>query len=418
MKILWLNANLLLPLDKGGKLRTWHVMRHLAARHDITYLSFCDPDSAEGGSSRACARSARHLHTIPRTDPAKGTARFYARRRALPRRSACRMEWRSTARTHSGARSIGCFSERPLRRRRLRLPRAGRQPARAPSLPGDPLHAQRRGGDLAAARGERRQPGVPVPARAAVAAHAALRTRRARRVSIWCSRCPRPTGDTFQRLYPDALRTPAHVVQTGVDTAYFAPAARARTARAPGLHRVDGLAAERRRHAVLRARHSPAHPPGRARRHAEHHRPRADAGGQASGRRRRHRSDRPGRRCAAAHRRWSGLRRAAAHRRRDAAEDFRSDGDGQGRRLHHGRRRRAAGDTGPEHRHRRRAGPFRAGRRAHDSRRRRAPADRGRGAAHCRRALRLVRGRTGFRGRARTRGRAAARHREGLGRTA
>ncbi len=31
--------------------------------------------------------------------------------------------------------------------------------------------------------------------------------------------------DTFQRLYPDTLRTPAHVVQTGVDTAYFAPAA-------------------------------------------------------------------------------------------------------------------------------------------------------------------------------------------------
>ena len=52
---------------------------------------------------------------------------------------------------------------------------------------------------------------------------------------------------------PDALRTPAHVVQTGVDTTYFAPPASARTARAPGLHRVDGLAAERRRHAVLRA---------------------------------------------------------------------------------------------------------------------------------------------------------------------
>jgi len=29
--------------------------------------------------------------------------------------------------------------------------------------------------------------------------------------------------DTFQRLYPDTLRSPAHVVQTGVDTAYFAP---------------------------------------------------------------------------------------------------------------------------------------------------------------------------------------------------
>jgi glycosyltransferase involved in cell wall biosynthesis len=29
---------------------------------------------------------------------------------------------------------------------------------------------------------------------------------------------------TFERLYPGALRTPVHVVQTGVDTAYFTPA--------------------------------------------------------------------------------------------------------------------------------------------------------------------------------------------------
>ena len=47
MNILWLNAGLLLPLDKGGKLRTWHVMRHLAARHDITYLSFEDSAQTE-----------------------------------------------------------------------------------------------------------------------------------------------------------------------------------------------------------------------------------------------------------------------------------------------------------------------------------------------------------------------------------
>jgi glycosyltransferase involved in cell wall biosynthesis len=31
-------------------------------------------------------------------------------------------------------------------------------------------------------------------------------------------------GRTFERLYPDALRAPVHVVQTGVDTAYFTPA--------------------------------------------------------------------------------------------------------------------------------------------------------------------------------------------------
>ncbi len=31
-------------------------------------------------------------------------------------------------------------------------------------------------------------------------------------------------GQTFERLYPGALRAPVHVVQTGVDTRYFAPA--------------------------------------------------------------------------------------------------------------------------------------------------------------------------------------------------
>ena len=77
MKILWLNAGLLLPLDKGGKLRTWHVMRHLAARHDIHYLSFEDATQTEAdrrGMSEVCSR----LETVPRTDAAKGTWRFYA----------------------------------------------------------------------------------------------------------------------------------------------------------------------------------------------------------------------------------------------------------------------------------------------------------------------------------------------------
>src|SRR5215203_5494773 len=77
MRVLWLNAGLLLPLDKGGKLRTWHLMRHLAQRHDITYLSFSDPSQTEAhrtGMREVCER----LETVPRTDPAKGTLRFYA----------------------------------------------------------------------------------------------------------------------------------------------------------------------------------------------------------------------------------------------------------------------------------------------------------------------------------------------------
>src|SRR6187399_1808183 len=75
MRILWLSANLLLPLDKGGKLRTWHVMRHLAAQHSITYLSFADPDAAAEdleGMSEVCAR----LVTVPRRERPKSGPRF------------------------------------------------------------------------------------------------------------------------------------------------------------------------------------------------------------------------------------------------------------------------------------------------------------------------------------------------------
>jgi sugar transferase (PEP-CTERM/EpsH1 system associated) len=77
MKILWLSANLLLPLDKGGKLRTWHLMRHLARRHDITYVSFADPDQPESdrtGMSEVCSE----LITVPRRERQKSGPRFLA----------------------------------------------------------------------------------------------------------------------------------------------------------------------------------------------------------------------------------------------------------------------------------------------------------------------------------------------------
>src|SRR5690349_11089370 len=76
VKILWLNAGLLLPLDKGGKLRTWHLMRHLARDHEITYLSFADPfttDADRDGMREVC----RDLHLVQRRDPAKGSPAFY-----------------------------------------------------------------------------------------------------------------------------------------------------------------------------------------------------------------------------------------------------------------------------------------------------------------------------------------------------
>jgi polysaccharide biosynthesis protein PslH len=76
MTILWLSAGLLLPLDKGGRLRSWHLLRHLAARHRVTYLGFSDASSSPrdfAGMREVCD----DLHTVARRDAAKGSVAFY-----------------------------------------------------------------------------------------------------------------------------------------------------------------------------------------------------------------------------------------------------------------------------------------------------------------------------------------------------
>src|SRR5215472_14364018 len=40
MKILWVKPGKLLPLDTGGKLRTYNILRKLAEAHELTYLSY------------------------------------------------------------------------------------------------------------------------------------------------------------------------------------------------------------------------------------------------------------------------------------------------------------------------------------------------------------------------------------------
>jgi polysaccharide biosynthesis protein PslH len=77
MRILWLNVNLLLPLDKGGKIRTWHLMRHLAKRHEITFLTLAS--DAEAEAHRPAMREVcSELVNVPWRDAAKGSPRFYA----------------------------------------------------------------------------------------------------------------------------------------------------------------------------------------------------------------------------------------------------------------------------------------------------------------------------------------------------
>ena len=155
MKILWLNAGLLLPLDKGGKLRTWHLMRHLAARHDITYLSFSDPSQRRRASRPGCAKSAAGSKRSRGPNPRKGTLRFYRGRRALHRRSdpVCGREIPVAG--ICGTRRANCSSAGAFDAVVCDfLPPVVNLPADA-ALSVDPLHAQRRSGDLAAARRER-----------------------------------------------------------------------------------------------------------------------------------------------------------------------------------------------------------------------------------------------------------------------
>jgi len=40
MRILWVKADKLLPVQNGGNIRTYHVLRYLAARHELTFYSY------------------------------------------------------------------------------------------------------------------------------------------------------------------------------------------------------------------------------------------------------------------------------------------------------------------------------------------------------------------------------------------
>ena len=42
MRILWVKAGGLVPLDTGGKIRSYHILKELASRHEITFFTFYD----------------------------------------------------------------------------------------------------------------------------------------------------------------------------------------------------------------------------------------------------------------------------------------------------------------------------------------------------------------------------------------
>ena len=48
MRILWVKAGKLLPVDTGGKIRSYNILKHLAARHETTLLSYYGGDRDMG----------------------------------------------------------------------------------------------------------------------------------------------------------------------------------------------------------------------------------------------------------------------------------------------------------------------------------------------------------------------------------
>ena len=220
MKLLWLNAGLLLPLDKGGKLRTWHVMRHLAARHDITYLSFADASLSEAdraGMREVCST----LLTIPRTDPGKGTWRFYADAAGyvVDRAPYAVAKYRSDAYRAELERLIA--AERYDAIICDFLPPVVNLPARLPCPTIVFTH------NVESEIWRRHAEQATNPMSRFMLTQQWQRMLRFERDALanfdLVLAVSEADRDTFERLYPGALRAPVHVVQTGVDTQYFSP---------------------------------------------------------------------------------------------------------------------------------------------------------------------------------------------------
>lgn len=78
MRILWLKTELLHPVDKGGKIRTYHMLKELKrAGHKVSYLTLDDGAAASDAREKA-AEYCDELVVIPHSTRRKFSAGFYA----------------------------------------------------------------------------------------------------------------------------------------------------------------------------------------------------------------------------------------------------------------------------------------------------------------------------------------------------
>ncbi|NOT63241.1 MAG: glycosyltransferase, partial [Acidobacteria bacterium] len=77
MHILWLKTELLHPVDKGGKIRTYHMLKALKREHRVTYLTL-DDGTAEPNAVEKAFEYCHELITVPHATSAKFSPKFYA----------------------------------------------------------------------------------------------------------------------------------------------------------------------------------------------------------------------------------------------------------------------------------------------------------------------------------------------------
>jgi polysaccharide biosynthesis protein PslH len=76
LRILWLKTELLHPVDKGGKIRTYQMLKELRRDHHITYLTLDDGTASIDAGERA-TEYCHELVTITHSVREKFSARFY-----------------------------------------------------------------------------------------------------------------------------------------------------------------------------------------------------------------------------------------------------------------------------------------------------------------------------------------------------
>jgi polysaccharide biosynthesis protein PslH len=76
MRILWIKTELLHPVDKGGRIRTYQMLRALSRHHQVTYLCLDDGSGAADAIERA-REYASEIVVVPFCPAPKGSAAFF-----------------------------------------------------------------------------------------------------------------------------------------------------------------------------------------------------------------------------------------------------------------------------------------------------------------------------------------------------